>query len=164
MKITQMSQANAQLIHRAINQALAKVGEEFGITVRCRTTRYDGNGMTGSFDVKLLATDASGEGSSQCTRLAQMQATNHGYVVDRPNARGWKIVDYNSRAHKMPWIVQAPGGKRYKISDASAAGYFTPSPHEKEEAARKASVERMVNDIPKNTGDQAPARNYGGQF
>lgn len=104
-------------ISRDLDRALEEVGRKHGVKIQRGALRYDHAGFTGSITCKTLT-------ESGITELARTMCAREGLDPNSTNPRGFKIVDYNRRAHTRPWIVQDPKGKLYKLDTHLARFYF----------------------------------------
>jgi hypothetical protein len=124
MTITAFNRAESQTVIDEINAAFKLIADRHGIDLRLGRMTMSGSELTGSIKAKVL--EITGDGTA-CTLGAKRLAEARGLRADNPNLKNYAIVDYNSRAHRMPWIVQElHTGKRYKITDNHAAMLFTP--------------------------------------
>lgn len=99
-----------------IEQALDAVAQKHGISIKIGNTRLDMNGFKTSVEGKAMS-------DAVTTAVAVQAARAHGLDPEKVGPRGEMLIDYNSRAHKMPWII-ARNGKRYKTTTAHARSLF----------------------------------------
>lgn len=116
-----MNNEKARALHQEIEDALKAIGKKHGLQIWTGSLRYDGTGFRMSMDGKTVDEAAGG-----ITVIAVQKALLRGLDPNLANAKGWKLVDYNPRAHRTPWIIQAPNNKRYRIDDMTAINTFSP--------------------------------------
>jgi hypothetical protein len=133
MPITNLDRSGARDLHASLNQAIQDWASREGVHIKTGTFRYDQDGFKISLDGKLLTSTTGGStglgtiatNASLITKIAEVECRRHNLDPNKPNAKGYRLVDFNSRAHAMPWIVMAPGGKRYKLRQHQAVAYFS---------------------------------------
>ena len=132
MTITTIDRNTLRTINADIAAALIAVGTKHGIVFTQGKSHY--GGPTGDVLVKFACADAT-TGTAALSWVVTHMIRLSGLTTDtcfwpssgysRGQAGKWKIVDYNSRAHKMPWIVQREGDmKRFKVPDATVKAIF----------------------------------------
>lgn len=120
-----MDRETAAAIHKEITSFQNELGKKFGIQVKSTTFRYSNDG----FKVALEGKDGATSSGVTITTIAQKMAQMRGLDPIAPNHRDFVIADYNSRAHRTPWIVQCKHtGKRYRMDDQQAEATFKAHP------------------------------------
>ena len=119
-----MTKLEAKNFNKEVQAALAGIFEKYGMTI-------DRSGLSyGDYeiDLKVKATLKGAGGAKVVSpRTKTLIQWNLGYdkddVLDRTfqvyNLGECKIVDYNSRCSKYPFVVQTKSGTKYKVSKSS---------------------------------------------
>ena len=127
MKVTNFDKPTIKAIRMAMDQALATVASEYGITINTGNARFSGNEVT----FKVKANTQSSDGTVN-TKEAQMwdlykQSIGLGHlnVGDTINLQGksFTIAGYNTRARKSPINITDSNGRGYKCSVAMVKMY-----------------------------------------
>lgn len=113
-------------IRNDIDAALAAVAKKYGVAIGCGNARFTAT----TIDFKLQVVSGAEAGSSPrdaalANALDMFKPLHPGVDFDATYDLGskaghGKIVGYNHKAIKMPFIVEA-GGKRYKLSEEQLA-------------------------------------------
>ena len=120
MKVTNFDKPTIKAIRMAMDQALATVANEYGITINTGNARFSGNEVT--FKVKA---NTMGNDGTVNTKEAQMFdlyknsiGLGHLNVGDTINLQGksFTIAGYNTRARKSPINITDAQGRGYKCS------------------------------------------------
>lgn len=120
MKVQQFDKPNVRNIRDAISKALKAVEEEFGISItQAKTVTFD----TESFPLRLNIAigDASKTKQLGFSEVIPTHYKNMGIelnmtVID--NGKRLKLVGYNVRSTKNPFILEDGNGKRYSCHHA----------------------------------------------
>ena len=127
MKVTNFDKPTIKAIRMAMDQALATVASEYGITINTGNARFSGNEVT----FKVKANTQSSDGTVN-TKEAQMwdlykQSIGLGHlsVGDTIQLQGksFTIAGYNTRARKSPINITDSNGRGYKCSVAMVKMY-----------------------------------------
>ena len=119
-KVTNFDKPTIKAIRMAMDNALAKVEREYGITISTGNARFSGNEVT--FKVKANTQNSTG---SAITKEAQMfdiykhnAGIGHLNVGDTVQLQGksFTIKGYNTRARKSPINIEDSQGRGYKCS------------------------------------------------
>lgn len=119
MTIKTFDRAAAQAISDELDAALAVIAEKHGIQLRSTSIRFAGDHLTASIEAQPLAESGSG-----ITATAATMAEAYGLDINRVGPGGERLVDYNPRARKMPWVFSRPDGRRFKCEDGRARQLF----------------------------------------
>lgn len=120
MKVTNFDKPTIKAIRMAMDNALAQVATEYGITINTGNARFSGNEVT--FKVKA---NTMGEGGQVNTKEAQMfdlykqgEGIGHLNVGDTVTLQGKSFIlkGYNTRARKSPIQIEDMQGRGYKCS------------------------------------------------
>ena len=120
MKVTNFDKPTIKAIRMAMDQALATVASEYGITINTGNARFSGNEVT--FKVKA---NTMGEGGQVNTKEAQMfdlyknsEGLGHLSVGDTVTLQGKSFIlkGFNTRARKSPIQIEDMQGRGYKCS------------------------------------------------
>ena len=120
MKVTNFDKPTIKAIRQAMDQALATVSDEYGITINTGNARFSGNEVT--FKVKA---NTMGEGGQVNTKEAQMfelvkgqEGLGHLSVGDTVTLQGKSFIlkGFNTRARKSPIQIEDMQGRGYKCS------------------------------------------------
>ena len=127
MKVTNFDKPTIKAIRMAMDNALANVASEYGITINTGNARFSGNEVT----FKVKANTQSSDGTVN-TKEAQMwdlykQSIGLGHlnVGDTIQLQGksFTIAGYNTRARKSPINITDSNGRGYKCSVAMVKMY-----------------------------------------
>ena len=120
MKVQQFDKPTIKAIRQAMDNALAQVAQEYGITINTGNARFSGNEVT--FKVKA---NTVGEGGQAITKEAQMfelvkgqHGLDHLNVGDTVILQGkaFTLKGFNSRARKSPIQIEDQQGRGFKCS------------------------------------------------
>ena len=120
MKVTNFDKPTIKAIRMAMDQALATVASEYGITINTGNARFSGNEVT--FKVKA---NTMGNDGTVNTKEAQMfdlyknsEGLGHLSVGDTVTLQGKSFIlkGYNTRARKSPIQIEDMQGRGYKCS------------------------------------------------
>ena len=120
MKVTNFDKPTIKAIRMAMDNALAKVEKEYGITISTGNARFSGNEVT--FKVKANTQSADGTVNTKEAQMWDLYAPTHGLghlkVGDTINLQGksFTIAGYNTRARKSPINITDANGRGYKCS------------------------------------------------
>ena len=121
MKVTQFDKHTIKAIRMAMDQALANVANEYGITINTGNARFSGNEVT----FKVKANTVDGATGTAITKEAQMfdvykhaEGIGHLNVGDTVILQGKAFIlkGYNTRARKSPIQIEDQQGRGYKCS------------------------------------------------
>ena len=127
MKVTNFDKPTIKAIRMAMDNALATVEKEYGITISTGNARFSGNEV--NFKVKA---NTMGNDGTVNTKEAQMFdlyknsiGLGHLNVGDTINLQGksFTIAGYNTRARKSPINITDAQGRGYKCSVAMVKMY-----------------------------------------
>ena len=120
MKVTNFDKPTIKAIRMAMDNALAKVEKEYGITISTGNARFSGNEVT--FKVKANTQSADGTVNTKEAQMWDLYAPTHGLghlsVGDTIQLQGksFTIAGYNTRARKSPINITDSNGRGYKCS------------------------------------------------
>ena len=120
MKVTNFDKPTIKAIRMAMDQALATVANEYGITINTGNARFSGNEVT--FKVKANTQSADGTVNTKEAQMWDLYAPTHGLghlsVGDTIQLQGksFTIAGYNTRARKSPINITDAQGRGYKCS------------------------------------------------
>ena len=121
MKVQQFDKQNLKAIRVAMDNALAQVAQQYGITINTGNARFSGNEVT--FKVKANTVDSAT--GTAITKEAQMfelvkqqEGIGHLSVGDTITLQGKDFIlkGYNSRARKSPIQIEDMQGRGFKCS------------------------------------------------
>ena len=127
MKVTNFDKPTIKAIRMAMDQALATVANEYGITINTGNARFSGNEVT--FKVKANTQSADGTVNTKEAQMWDLYAPTHGLghlsVGDTIQLQGksFTIAGYNTRARKSPINITDAQGRGYKCSVAMVKMY-----------------------------------------
>ena len=135
MTITAFDRANLRSMREEITLALKPLADKHGIIIDLGNIRFSGEEFKAQVIGKTVAvTGPAPLGSSPgyaspipaapVSSVLALRCARDSLDPNKPNVKGWKIVDYKAGNHKYPWIVAARSGTRYKISHMQAKTYF----------------------------------------
>ena len=120
MKVQQFDKPTIKAIRQAMDQALAQVANQYGITINTGNARFSGNEVT--FKVKA---NTMGEAGQVNTKEAQtfelvkhQEGIGHLSVGDTVDLQGkaFTLKGFNTRARKSPIQIEDQQGRGYKCS------------------------------------------------
>jgi hypothetical protein len=121
MQVTQFDKQNLKAIRVAMDNALAQVAQQYGITINTGNARFSGNEVT--FKVKANTVDsATGTAITKEARMfelvKQQEGIGHLSVGDTITLQGKDFIlkGYNSRARKSPIQIEDMQGRGFKCS------------------------------------------------
>ena len=121
MKVTNFDKPTIKAIRMAMDNALAQVASEYGITINTGNARFSGNEVT----FKVKANTVDGATGTAITKEAQMfdvykhsEGLGHLNVGDTITLQGKDFIvkGYNTRARKSPINIEDMQGRGYKCS------------------------------------------------
>ena len=120
MKVTNFDKPTIKAIRMAMDQALATVASEYGITINTGNARFSGNEVT--FKVKANTLNDSGSANTKEAQMFDLYKHNEGIghlnVGDTITLQGKDFIlkGYNTRARKSPIQIEDMQGRGYKCS------------------------------------------------
>lgn len=105
-----MDRNKAETVIKEIEAAIQGVMTRHGLTSRGGRGKCDSNGLTVSFELKEAVTSGSGSTSVQQTKALLDACASYGIspnVLFESSGRTHKLVDYNPRAWKTPFITES---------------------------------------------------------
>ena len=121
MKVTNFDKPTIKAIRLAMDNALANVATEYGITINTGNASFSGNEVT----FKVKANTVDGATGTAITKEAQMfdlykhsEGLGHLSVGDHITLQGQTFIlrGYNTRARKSPIQIEDMQGRGYKCS------------------------------------------------
>ena len=121
MKVTNFDKPTIKAIRMAMDNALAQVASEYGITINTGNARFSGNEVT----FKVKANTVDGATGTAITKEAQMfdvykhaEGLGHLNVGQTITLQGKDFIlkGYNTRARKSPINIEDMQGRGYKCS------------------------------------------------
>ena len=120
MKVTNFDKPTIKAIRMAMDQALATVANEYGITINTGNARFSGNEVT--FKVKANTTSSDGTANTKEADMFELvknqEGLGHLSVGDTVTLQGKDFIlkGFNSRARKSPIQIEDMQGRGYKCS------------------------------------------------
>jgi hypothetical protein len=115
-------------IQSRLDQAAKQIASDFGISLNVGRVSYSGNAFKASLEGGILASATGTPGAPGLTAqtVSFMRLNNlSAEVRNVPGVGRARIVNFNVRAHKTPWIVEREyDRKRYRIGPTSAKHVF----------------------------------------
>ena len=121
MKVQQFDKPTIKAIRQAMDQALAQVATQYGITINTGNARFTGNEVT----FKVKANTVDGATGNAITKEAQafelvkhQEGIGHLSVGDTVTLQGKEFIlkGFNTRARKSPIQIEDQQGRGYKCS------------------------------------------------
>ena len=121
MKVQQFDKPTIKAIRQAMDQALAQVATQYGITINTGNARFTGNEVT----FKVKANTVDGATGNAITKEAQtfelvkhQEGLGHLSVGDTVTLQGkaFTLRGFNTRARKSPIQIEDAQGRGYKCS------------------------------------------------
>ena len=127
MKVTNFDKPTVKAIRMAMDNALAKVEKEYGITIKTGNARFSGNEVTFKVKANTLGNDGTvnTKEDNMWDLYADMNGLGHLKVGDTVNLQGksFTIAGWNTRARKSPVNITDQNGRGYKCSVAMVKMY-----------------------------------------
>ena len=120
MKVTNFDKPTIKAIRMAMDNALAKVEKEYGITISTGNARFSGNEVT--FKVKANTQSSDGTANTKEADNFELYKNSIGLgwlnVGDQIMLQGkyFTLKGYNTRARKSPIQIEDTQGRGYKCS------------------------------------------------
>ena len=120
MKVTSFDKPTIKAIRMAMDNALATVEKEYGITIKTGNARFSGNEVT--FKVKANTQSSDGTINTKEADNFELYKNSIGLgwleVGDRIMLQGkyFTLKGYNTRARKSPIQIEDEQGRGYKCS------------------------------------------------
>ncbi len=120
MKVTNFDKPTIKAIRMAMDNALATVEKEYGITISTGNARFSGNEVT--FKVKANTTSTDGQANTKEADNFELYKNSIGLgwlaVGDQIMLQGkyFTLKGYNTRARKSPIQIEDSNGRGYKCS------------------------------------------------
>ena len=120
MKVTNFDKPTIKAIRMAMDQALATVASEYGITINTGNARFSGNEVT--FKVKANTQSTDGQVNTKEADNFELYKNSIGLgwlaVGDQILLQGkyFTLKGYNTRARKSPIQIEDSNGRGYKCS------------------------------------------------
>ena len=121
MKVQQFDKPTIKAIRQAMDQALAQVANQYGITINTGNARFTGNEVT----FKVKANTVDGATGNAITKEAQtfelvkhQEGIGHLSVGDTVTLQGkeFTLKGFNTRARKSPIQIEDAQGRGFKCS------------------------------------------------
>jgi len=110
-KIKEFNKATLNEFRTELDALLEKFEKKSGVELKSKAIRYGSNTITVKVEGKIVGT------KSKYAQALEMLTNFEENDVIRINQLGEvKIIGYNTRGRKYPFIVQAKDGKQYKLS------------------------------------------------
>ena len=127
MKVTNFDKPTVKAIRMAMDNALAKVEKEYGITIKTGNARFSGDEVTFKVKANTLGNDGTvnTKEANMWDLHADMNGLGHLKVGDTVNLQGksFTIAGWNTRARKSPVNITDQNGRGYKCSVAMVKMY-----------------------------------------
>ena len=120
MKVTNFDKPTVKAIRMAMDNALAKVEKEYGITIKTGNARFSGDEVTFKVKANTMGSDGTvnTREANRWNLYADMNGLGHLSVGDTINLQGksFTIAGWNTRARKSPVNITDAQGRGYKCS------------------------------------------------
>ena len=127
MKVTNFDKPTVKAIRMAMDNALAKVEKEYGITIKTGNARFSGDEVTFKVKANTMGNDGTvnTKEANMWDLYADMNGLGHLKVGDTVNLQGksFTIAGWNTRARKSPVNITDQNGRGYKCSVAMVKMY-----------------------------------------
>jgi len=120
LKIQEFDRPTLKLLRNEIDEALAKVGQKYGVTFQGGNIRYTAE----SFKMQISAATKGVNGESEPAEVKDFKNSCFIYGMT-PNDLGrqflvsgesYKLIGYKPKNHKYPFVGQRADGKRFKFT------------------------------------------------
>lgn len=117
-KPTQFDKASLKTLREEMQAVLDKFGDKTGLAIRVGNINYT---MTeADIKIKVNIVGAQTRASLEVKKLGVLM----GFTDDLSGTNGRRLIGYQSRNRKYPFIYEL-NGKQYKCTEAQAKAYFT---------------------------------------
>ena len=120
MKVTNFDKPTIKAIRMAMDNALAKVEKEYGITISTGNARFSGNEVTFKVKANTQSTDGAVKTKEGDNFELYKNSIGLGWleVGDQIMLQGkyFTLKGYNTRARKSPIQIEDSNGRGYKCS------------------------------------------------
>ena len=127
MKVTNFDKPTIKAIRMAMDNALAKVEKEYGITIKTGNARFSGDEVTFKVKANTMGNDGTvnTKEANQWALHAGFHGLGHLNVGDTITLQGksFTIAGWNTRARKSPVNITDSNGRGYKCSVAMVKMY-----------------------------------------
>lgn len=113
MKISKFDKATLTALRCEMSTVLEKYGIKAGVEFEVGNMRFS----EAEVDIKVKAKVKGVK--TRTDAILEMAAKNAG-ITNLQNSRGEKLVGYNSRSYKYPFIYETSNGKKFKCTEQSA--------------------------------------------
>lgn len=128
--MTTLDKSEVQALRAEIDQALASIAAKHGMKFSLGTIRFDANQMRTKLQGDKLTVSTVAPNTNAHVAISSIVAAaalnefrrigvdpTKFYMI---NSGAVQFIDYKSRNHRYPYIVQRRDGKRFKISEGQA--------------------------------------------
>jgi hypothetical protein len=122
--MTNFTKPQLKDLHNEMQKALEKMQDETwsGVTFNVDSCTYRGGEAT--FKVKVLLDGAETKEEKDLTQMSKLMGLDTSKIKDYGTHK-MTLTGYNSKATKMPWIVQdLKTSRHYKLTDTEAKQWF----------------------------------------
>ena len=113
MKVTKFDKATLRAIRSEMEAVLEKYGAKSNLAFEVGNMRFS----DAEVDIKVKAVV---KGAKTRTDEALEMAAKMAGITNFTNSRGEKLVKYNSRSYKYPFVYEATDGRMYKCDERTA--------------------------------------------
>lgn len=117
MKVTQFNKDTLRAIRSEMEAVLEKYGAKSNLQFEVGNMRFSDAEV--DIKVKAVVKGAKTRTDEQLELMAKLAG-----ITKFENSRGEKLVKYNSRSYKYPYVYQGANGQMYKCSEAQAKMLF----------------------------------------
>ena len=124
MQITQFDNNTLKAIRTKLDIKLQELSEELGITIESKNFSYSSNEV--SMKLEASINGAMTKEMSAVELYSEMELgvkLECGHTFDYRNLGEVKLVAYETRSRKYPWVVELKNGSRYKLSSVQLKGH-----------------------------------------
>lgn len=115
-----MTKGQIKQMRAEMNQALSKISERYDVAIEIGTIRYSDTGFTAKVEGVVTADPEDLEKVAKAKFLREIAGDYRIREEDfgkkfTENGRQYRIVGFNSRAHRYPVIAENINGVKYKF-------------------------------------------------
>lgn len=115
-KVTEFNKTTLKDFRTELDDVLAKYGKKIGVELTAGGIRYGTNSVTVKVEGLLV-----GAQSPEAAAVAMFTTFKENDIIKVAQLGEVKIVGYNRRARKYPYVVETLKGARYKLSETQVA-------------------------------------------
>lgn len=116
-QINSFDRRNLKVLRVELDAAIAAIGSKYGIAIKTGNARFNSDNVTFKLEASVISNgQVKNKGVIALERFFPQYV---GKLVTLSGGKKGKVIEYHSRKHKFPFIVETVSGKRYKVPEYS---------------------------------------------